>query len=145
MAILIVNVGGTLVALILFLFDGEIWETPAHWIEYSIQLFVTLTSFVFIFGNKDKTSVLYRYRYLEAGLVCISLAIASLKLFVYGEVIEFEMGGERAAHYFEYSGELFNDIFAIMFTYIRYQQAQQQIMSALVASERQVINMLKID
>ena len=55
------------------------------------------------------------------------------------------MGGERAAHYFEYSGELFNDIFAIMFTYIRYQQAQQQIMSALVASERQVINMLKID
>jgi len=106
---------------------------------------VTLTSFVFIFGNKDKTSVLYRYRYLEAGLVCISLAIASLKLFVYGEVIEFEMGGERAAHYFEYSGELFNDIFAIMFTYIRYQQAQQQIMSALVASERQVINMLKID
>jgi putative effector of murein hydrolase LrgA (UPF0299 family) len=49
--IILVNVGGTVVALILFLFNAEFWETPAHWIEYSVQMFVTLTSFAFIFGN----------------------------------------------------------------------------------------------
>ena len=51
MIIIIFNIGGTLVALILFLFNAEFWEIPAHWIEYSIQLVVTFTSFAFIFGN----------------------------------------------------------------------------------------------
>ena len=122
--IILVNVGGTVVALILFLFNAEFWETPAHWIEYSVQMFVTLTSFAFIFGNQDKTGVLYKYRYHEAVLVIISFIISVFKLFVYGEVIELEIGGERGAHYFEYSGELLNDIFALTFTLIRYQSVQ---------------------
>ena len=86
--IILVNVGGTVVALILFLFNAEFWETTAHWIEYSVQMFVTLTSFAFIFGNQDKTGVLYKYRYHEAVLVVISFIISVFKLIVYGEVIE---------------------------------------------------------
>ncbi len=118
--IILVNVGGTVVALILFLFNAEFWETPAHWIEYSVQMFVTLTSFAFIFGNQDKSGVLYKYRYHEAVLILISFIISVLKLFVYGEVIELEIGTERGAHFFEYSGELLNDVFALVFTLIRY-------------------------
>ena len=114
-----INVGGTLIALILFLFKAEFWEAPAHWIEYAVQCCVTITSFIFIFGNQDKTNVLYKYRYLEAVLITASLALCIMKLFFYGEVIEVEMGGERSAHFFEYSGEMFNDIFAFMFTLIR--------------------------
>ncbi len=45
--------------------------------------------------------------------------MAVLKLFIYSELIETEMGGERAAHFFEFTGEMFNDIFALIFTVIR--------------------------
>ena len=138
---IIVNVGGTLIALILFLFNAEFFETTAHWIEYSIQFCVTFTSFAFIFGNQDKKSALYKYRYYEAGLVCISLIIACLKLFVYGEVIEFEMGGERAAHFFEYSGEMFNDAFALAFTIIRLTAVKKQILNVLYGSDKMVTSM----
>ncbi len=62
--------------------------------------------------------------------------MAFLKLFVYGEVIEFEMGGERAAHFFEYSGEMFNDVFALAFTVIRLNAVKNQIMIALYGSEK---------
>ena len=136
--------GGTLIALILFLFNGEFWETPAHWIEYAVQLLVTLTGFAFIFGNQDKTSVLYKFRYLEVGLVAISFVMAVLKLTVYGEVIELEVGEERGAHYFEYTGEMFNDVFALVFTVIRYQSIQNQILVALYGSDKMVAPMLKI-
>ncbi len=133
-----------MIALILFLFDGKFWETTAHWIEYAVQLIVTLTGFAFVFGNQDKTSVLYKYRYIEAGLVVVSLAMSVLKLFVYGEVIELEMGEERGAHYFEYTGEMFNDVFALVFTLVRYQSVQNQILVALYGSEKMVAPMLKI-
>ena len=43
-----------------------------------------------------------------------------LKLFVYAEVIETKIRGERAAHFFEYIGEMFNDAFALVFTVIRF-------------------------
>ena len=133
---IIVNVGGTLIALILFLFNADFWETTAHWIEYSIQFCVTFTSFAFIFGNQDKTSALYKYRYYEAGIVCISLILACLKLFVYGSVIEFDMGAERAAHFFEYSGEMFNDVFALAFTIIRFTAVKKQILGVLYGADK---------
>ena len=118
--IVTLSIGGTTVPLILFLLNAEVWEIPAHWLEYSAQYFVTLTSFAFIFGNQDKKGVLYKYRYYEAALIVISLSMSILKLFIYGEVIEIEMGGERAAHFFEYTGEMFNDVFALVFTIIRF-------------------------
>jgi hypothetical protein len=62
--------------------------------------------------------------------------MACLKLFVYGEVIEFEMGAERAAHFFEYSGEMFNDVFALAFTVIRLNAVKNQIMIALYGSDK---------
>jgi len=138
---IIVNVGGTLIALILFLFNAEFFETTAHWIEYSIQFCVTFTSFAFIFGNQDKTSALYKYRYYEAAIVCISLVMACLKLFVYGEVIEFDMGGERAAHFFEYSGEMFNDVFALAFTIIRLKAVKKQILVVLYGTDKMLTSM----
>jgi hypothetical protein len=68
-----------------------------------------------------------------------------LKLFIYGEVIETQMGGERAAHFFEYSGEMFNDIFAFMFTYIRFMSVNQQFKIALYGSSERAAALLKAD
>lgn len=62
--------------------------------------------------------------------------MAFLKLFVYGEVIKFEMGGERAAHFFEYPGEMFNDVFALAFTVVRLNAVKNQIMIAVYGSEK---------
>jgi hypothetical protein len=45
------------------------------------------------------------------------------------------MGGERGAHFFEYSGELLNNIFALIFTLIRYQSVQEDIKIALFGSD----------
>ena len=120
LTLVIVNAGGTLTALILFLLNAEFFEVTSHWIEYSTQLFITITDFIFIFGTKDKTSALYKYRYYEFVLISISLCLNGIKLLVYGDVIETQMGGERAAHFFEYTGEMFNDIFAFMFTSLRF-------------------------
>ena len=89
-------------------------------------MFVTATSLAFIFGNQDNTSILYKYRYYEAVLIIISVILCGLKLLVYGEVIEMAIGGERAAHFFEYTGEMFNDIFAFMFSFIRLQAVMGQ-------------------
>jgi len=122
-AVIIINVGGSYIALILFLFNAEFWEAPSHWIEYAVQCFVTATSFAFIFGNRDKSNVLFKYWYYEYGILSVALIISILKLFVYGDVIETEMGGERAAHFFEYTGELINDIFAFAFTVVWIQAA----------------------
>ncbi len=46
-----INIGGTLVALILTVFNAEFFEQTSHWIEYTVQLFLTLTDFIFIFGQ----------------------------------------------------------------------------------------------
>jgi len=48
--IVVINVGGTLAALILFLFNAEFWEAPAHWIEYAVQASVTATNVFFVLG-----------------------------------------------------------------------------------------------
>ncbi|TNV80101.1 hypothetical protein FGO68_gene10615 [Halteria grandinella] len=140
-AMLMINVGGTLVAFILFLFKAEFWEVPAHWIEYSVQCCVILTSFVFIFGSQDKTSVIYKYRYLEAVIITATLVFCIMKLFFYGEVIEVEMGGERAAHFFEYPGEMFNDVFAFLFTVIRIRDVHTQMLQCLSGSTSGILKL----
>jgi len=53
------------------------------------------------------------------------------------------MGGERGAHFFEYSGELLNNIFALIFTLIRYQSVQEDIKTALFGSDQEVLKILK--
>lgn len=48
--IMAINVGGTLTALILFLFNAKFWEVPAHWIEYVVQASVSATNVFFVIG-----------------------------------------------------------------------------------------------
>ncbi len=62
-----------------------------------------------------------------------SLGLSFFKLLVFGEVIHYDMGPERAAHYFEYTGEMFNDTFAFIFTYIRFKNVSLQLYEVLLA------------
>jgi hypothetical protein len=47
---MVINVGGTLAALILFLFNADFWEVTAHWIEFAVQASVTATNVFFVLG-----------------------------------------------------------------------------------------------
>lgn len=71
------------------------------------------------------------------------MILACLKLFVYGGVIEFHMEAERAAHFFEYTGEMFNDVFALAFTVIRLKAVKNQILIILYGSEKLVASIVR--
>lgn len=141
--LVLLNVGGTLVALILFTFDPEFFESLSHWIEYSTQVLLTLTDFLFLFATKDPSSPFYKYRFYESVLIVISLILNILKLFYYGEVIPTKMGGERSAHFFEYSGEMFNDVFAFFFTLWNIQIVNEDVGYILFKGKEQVIELCK--
>lgn len=78
-------------------------------------------------------------------MISLTLVIACFKLLIYGEVIETEMGGERAAHFFEYIGEMMNDVFAFIFTLIRIEAVKRQIIVCLYGSSERAANMIKIE
>ncbi|CAD8047737.1 unnamed protein product [Paramecium primaurelia] len=128
--LIIINIGGTLIALILFLFNPEFFEPASHWIEYSVQLLLTLTDFLFIF-QQDKTSLMYKYRYCESFIIIVTFIMAFIKLFIYGNIIPTNDDGERQAHYLEYSGEMINDCFVIFFIVLQLNQENTNILETM--------------
>jgi hypothetical protein len=120
------NIGATLIAAILFSFNPEFWEVPCHWIEYSAQIFITLSDVLFIFHQFKKTeNILYKYRYYELGFVLFFSLAAVIKLLVYGNVIYLGLDPEKASHFFEFIGEMFNSVFAFVFTMLIYNECQE--------------------
>ncbi|CAD8094181.1 unnamed protein product [Paramecium sonneborni] len=137
--LIILNVGGTLVALILFTFDPEFFEVTSHWIEYSVQLLLTLTDFLFIF-QQDKQSLMYKYRFYESCIIILAFIMSFLKLLIYGGVIPTNDQNERMAHFLEYSGEMINDCFAIFFIIIQLNKETQDIMETMQTSLERLLD-----
>lgn len=115
--LLVLNIGMTLTGSILFILSPEYWEITSHWIEFSAQVFLTLTDLIFISVQfkKNKDSILYKYRYFELIFIIILLFCSIFKLFIFGNIINFGIDPEQLAHYFEFSGEMANSLFAILF------------------------------
>jgi len=124
-----VNIGTTLIAAVLFSFNPEFWEINCHWIEFSAQIFITLSDILFIFHQfkKAEYNILYKYRYYELGLVLFFAMAAVIKLLVFGGVINLGIDPEQAAHFFEYCGEMVNAIFAFVFTLVMYKECNQNL------------------
>jgi hypothetical protein len=117
------NVGCTLVALILYSFNPEYWEVPAHWCEYAAQVCLTLADFFFVLHNfKDKENILYRYRFCEIIIISLLTLASILKLFVFGSIIVLSDHPDHDAHYFEFIGEMCNAMFAFTFTYFLFKE-----------------------
>lgn len=127
--IVAINIGTTLIAAVLFSFNPEFWEITCHWIEFSAQIFITLSDILFIFHQfkKAETNILYKYRYYELALVLLFAMAAVIKLLVFGEVIKLGIDPEKAAHFFEYCGEMINAIFAFIFTLVMYKDCNQNL------------------
>jgi len=128
--IIAINIGTTLIAAVLYSFNPEFWEITCHWIEYSAQIFITLSDLFFIFHQfKNKQNILYKYRFFELVLVLIFALAAIVKMLVYGELIKLHIDPEQAAHFFEYCGEMVNAIFAFLFTLVMYKECENDFNS----------------
>jgi hypothetical protein len=120
------NVVAAFVAALLFSFSPQLYEVPAHYIEYSVQITLTGANFIFIFvlpmATKDNPmwKMWARFRVAEVVVVAVLLLCAILKLLFYTSVIPVGMGPERASHFFEFTGEMANSVFAFAFSFILY-------------------------
>jgi hypothetical protein len=124
-----INIIGTLVAALLFSFSPELYEVPSHFIEYGVQITITATDFLFIFLLPNMTDspigkLWTRFRVVEIVAVSIFLVASILKFFFYTGLIACDMEPERAAHFFEFTGEMANSIFAFAFAFFLYLDLQ---------------------
>lgn len=141
--IVAINIGTTLIAAVLFSFNPAFWEITCHWIEFSAQIFITLSDVLFIFHQfKKAENILYKYRYYELALVLVFAVAAILKLLVFGSLIKLGIDAEQAAHFFEYCGEMVNAIFAFVFTLVMYKECENNI-QAIFSYDENNSNIIK--
>ena len=130
--LVLINVGLTLVAAILFLIKSDYWEVTSHWIEFSAQVFLTSIDLIFIYHQfKDTNNPLYKYRYYEVALVFALLLSSIFKLLFYGNIIKTGIDGEKLAHYLEFIGEQINVCFALIFLFVLYSQNEKKLLSII--------------
>lgn len=133
------NTGTTLISALLFSIDPDYWSNIAHWIEYSAQFSITLLDILFIFHHfQHRKNILYRYRYYELALVIFFSILGIFKILAFGEYINFGIGGWQAAHFFEYTGDIVNSFFAFVFTYVMYQESEDNFQAFLIFEEESI-------
>jgi hypothetical protein len=116
------NIALTLIAAILISIDMIKFETTAHFIEYVAQLPITLVDVVFVVQQSKAKSVCHAL-VSYGGLVSLLVFVATVfQLLVYCEAIDTGISSEQSAHFFEFTIELVNSIFALWFA-IRNRQA----------------------
>lgn len=122
------NCGLTFIAATLFLLLPSYWEVTSHWIEFSAQVFLTSIDLIFIWIQfKDKTNPLYKYRFIEIGLVVVMLIFSITKLFIYGGILRIgNHDPEQTAHFLEFIGEIVNSLFALIFLMTIYSKAEKE-------------------
>ncbi len=115
MVIVASNIVSSFVAALLFTFAPTHFERPAHYIEYASQITVTVANFAFILPGyrEGKRSVFV----VSIVLQCALLAAAIVKLLFYVSVIESSIGPERSSHFFEFTGEMVNSMWAFVFAF----------------------------
>ncbi len=115
MVVVASNIVTSFVAALLFTFAPEHFERPAHYIEYASQITVTLANFAFILpGYRETKKSIF---VVTVALQCALLASAILKLLFYTSVIYSDIGPERASHFFEFTGEMVNSMWAFIFAF----------------------------
>lgn len=127
--LLSLNCGLTFIAAALFLILPSHWEVTSHWIEFSAQVFLTSIDLIFIWVQfKDNTNPLYKYRFIEIGLVVVMLISSILKLFIYGGVLRIgNHDPEQTAHFLEFIGEIINSLFALVFLITIFSKEQKEM------------------
>lgn len=120
-------------------FDPELFEVPAHYMEYSIQLLVSGVNILFI--NQSASP---RQRTIERVVLCLVMGLSVLQLALYSGQPPVAMGPERSAHFCEFTTEIFNGLFALLYALQCYKEVQANISShALVMRSRSLFKRTK--
>jgi hypothetical protein len=113
------NVMSTFATATLFTFDPHEFEVPAHYMEYTVQILISGVNIIFLQSymnrNGDPESMVYKLRYLEMTVALLVLGLSMLTLVLYTGVIPLKIESERAAHFCEFTNEIFNGIFALAY------------------------------
>jgi hypothetical protein len=129
-ALLLFNVMMSFATAVLFSFDPKLYEAPAHFMEYSIQVLISAMNMIFVntyIRAASSTSMVYRFRYLEYVVLTLVLALSLFQLSVYAGAPRVEMGAERAAHFAEFTNEIFNGLFALLYAILSYTDVRNQL------------------
>lgn len=122
------NIGTTLLPIILFSFNSEFWILVCHRIEFCALIFLTLSNLLFIFHKFRFTeNTLFKYRYCLAVLVVVLSITAVSRLFDFGLIEELGMRLQLRTHFFEFIGEMINGLFAFIFTLFMYKEYESSI------------------
>jgi len=134
--LLIINIISTLIAAILVSLSLEMYEVPAHYLEYSIQILISLIDFIFIFNTKEKAPPqeetedekaqkkgCFIFKIIFA--IC-SVITAILILIIYADGFSTGIEPERAAHFGEYLNEILNACFLFWFSLVKYNELNDE-------------------
>lgn len=132
--LLSINIVSSTVAAALFTLNPSIFEVPAHFIEYSAQLTVTLIDAFFMLlprnGSKhlrDSRKMGDRIPIRVQQCYFVLLVLADIAKFVlYTKLIPTAIGKERSSHYVEFTVELLNSLWAFMYIKDLYMQSLWQ-------------------
>lgn len=117
---------------ILFTLDPEIFEIPAHYVEYLIQIPISCVNLIFVnnyasSSRPDNNSSGQARSFLEKGVSLLPVLSSVLQLLFYTEAIHTEMGPERSAHFCEFVNEILNGAFAFSYAIVNYNQWNQEL------------------
>lgn len=122
-AIILFNVMASFATAFLFSFHPETFEVVSHYIEYTVQILITLVNVVFIqnstpMGNRKVGRC--RLYQIEIGVATVGLIISIMTLVIFTGVFSIPMGRERAAHFCEFTNDIFNGLFALYYAVLSY-------------------------
>lgn len=121
--LILFNVLFTFATAILFSIFPEKYETPSHYMEYSVQILISTVNGIFVWNyikSKSTDNVFYRYRYLELSVAGCVIGLSVLQLIIFSGRIHTGPGAERSAHFCEFVNEIFNGLFALFYATLTY-------------------------
>jgi len=130
--VILFNVMAAFATAMLFSFDPHLYEVPAHYMEYSVQILISWVNIIFLRSYMIRAAntgpkSMYRCGGLEMAVASAVLGLAMFTLVVYTGVIPTDMGPERAAHFCEFINEIFNGVFALAYATFCYNETKKEL------------------
>jgi len=130
MVLVLFNVISTLCAAIVFSMFPTTYEVPAHYMEYCLQILITMIDFMFVIkGQGGKNSGPVKCRGIKMIFAVLTLALSVIQILIYGNVIQVPMEPERAGHFCEFSNEIANALFALLYGFQMYTEVNQELVN----------------
>eukprot|EP00013_Stygamoeba_regulata_P000558 CAMPEP_0177633940 /NCGR_PEP_ID=MMETSP0447-20121125/3107_1 /TAXON_ID=0 /ORGANISM="Stygamoeba regulata, Strain BSH-02190019" /LENGTH=282 /DNA_ID=CAMNT_0019135637 /DNA_START=164 /DNA_END=1010 /DNA_ORIENTATION=- len=128
--VILFNVMFSFATAVLFSMFPEEFEVPAHYMEYSVQVLITAVNLFFVVDqtrDANPNGLIYRLRYVEFTVALLVLALSVLQILIFSGAIPTTIEAERAAHFCEFTNEIFNGLFALMYAILAYTNVRKTI------------------